>query len=1102
MAFEFITKAKDFLKEKTSEFFKPTSNVRARDIIREIPKATKDVGVSIFQGSMRGLDTLGRTFLGEPVTKKKTPTGKLETALFGEKPFSLSTEGSDFTRLFGVKEDSRAGKFINPIVGLGFTLIDAIPGGGASKSVAIKSAEDIISLLKTVSDDAVKTISKTSDPNIIKQTLKMESGMGARAFKSTKTNIDDIVSTLAKTTDEDTVKNILKTEQDKYISHLDNRIKEYTKMTEEAFNKRTSDLVKQKQQIEALPLKQRIIQGIRPTESIRVNPYKVLKTRIDAMAKASKTGALFAKKEIYKMQDELVQQIKTDIPLQIRGKFITQIRNANTPKKLSDALLKVDTESLIIAKELEASKRIGKTRQKIAFINKINEFNQLAIRDIKNTIGIDKPIKKMNEEEITKFFNELVKRMQTKIGRASEFAKRKDKITMDEYSIAHQYFENPTLKEKISGVKDDILKTADKYVGILSERLREISPEILSRTRKMEMDIKINEMKDIKGIESLVKGMINFRKSNFQEYKALDLMLKNGDIDEALKLVGSNSPIGKSIIESRSVLDGIHSRLKEVNSKIGYQEGYFPRQINPNKIDEFMDFISTTPIAGPINRAIAEREMKLGRSLNIDEKTAVINSMIRGFNPSSITLASPKNLEERVFQFLPPEVNQFYDDVVETLPKYIRSMNEYIEARKLFGKVDKNLIGDDYNITDSVGAYVAKLQDENKITTNEARELQSILTARFNQGQMSKFVGDLKNAGYILTMGQPTNAITQIGDLGISAYNNGLFGTVKALLGKKKITAQDLGIDQMAKEFSDVSGKKFNLGKLTQQIFKATGLTKFDFLGKNTLINGAFEGARQKILRGDAKIKQEFVNIFDKRADEVMNKVSKGIIDEDSKFYLFNILSDFQPITDLEVPEKYLTSSNGKLFYQLMTWSIKALNTYRREVISEIKQGNTISGLQNFVKLTAFLTLAGATANEVKDFIRGKEVPFKENVINSMIQISGIFNRYGLEKGAREGAIFGEAFPVPPQVSLIDNTIQDLSKVLTSFTDADKSFEINDLRSTRNIPFGGDLYYWWFGKGAEKKEETKSTTGLKRVDTLKKSNGSLKRTDKGLKRTQ
>lgn len=1093
MALKFLTKAKDFLKEKTSEFFSPIANkVRTRDVVREVPKAIKDVGVSIFQGTMRGLDTLGRTFLGEPVTKKKTPTGKVETALFGKQPFSLTTEGSDFTKLFGVKEDSRAAKFINPVVGLGFTLIDAIPGSRVAKESVIKSAKELIPLLKTVSDDAVKIIAKTNDPNVIKQTLKMESGMGAKAFKSTKTNIDDVVSILAKTTDEDSVKNILKTEQSKYINHLETKVAEYTKMTDEQFAKRTENLYKQKKQIEALPVRRRIVEGIRPTETQRVNVYKTLKTRIDSMAKASKGGASFKKKEIFKLQDELVQQIKTDIPLQIRGKFITQIRNANSPERLSKALSKVDNESLEIAKQLASAKRVGKTRQKIAFINKISEFNQLAMRDIKATIGIDKPIRKMNEEEITTFFNELVKRMQTKIGRASAFAKRKEKITMDEYSIAHQYFEDTPFKESLSNIKDEVLKTADEYIGVLSERLREISPELLSRVRKMEMDIKVNEMKDLKGIEPLVKSMVGFRKTNFQEYKAVDLMLKNGDVDEALKLVGKDSVVGKSIQEARPVLNGIHTRLKEVNSKVGYEEGYFPRQVTPSKVDDFMDFISETPIAGPINRAIAERVMKLGRELNIEEKTAVVNSMIRGFNPSSITLANPKSLEERVFKFLPPEVNQFYDDTIETLPKYIRSMNEYIEARKLFGKVEKNLIGDDYNINDSVGAYVSKLLDSKEITTNQARELQEVLTARFNQKQLSAFVGDLKNAGYILTMGQPTSAITQIGDLGISLYRNGVWGTAKALLGKKKITAQDLGIDQMAKEFSDTGGKKFNLGKLTQQIFKATGLTKMDFLGKNTLINGVFQGTKQKILIGDFKVKKEFVQIFGERADEVMTKFSKGIIDEDSKFYLFNALSDFQPITDLEVPQKYLTSGNGKLFYQLMTWSIKALNVYRREVISEIKQGNTVNGLQNFIKLTAFLSIAGATANEVKDFIRGKDVPFKENVINSMIQISGIFNRYSLEKGAREGAIISEAFPVPPQLSLIDNTLSDLAKTWTAMSDADKSFEINDLKSVRNIPLGGDLYYWWFGKGADKKE---TTTTSKRVDVVKKKT-SAKRKDK------
>lgn len=1061
--------------DKISNFFEPKDEkVRIRDVVREVPGATKDVGIDIFQGVMRGLDSLGRAVVGEGVRKTKKPEGKIEQSLFGKEEFSAETEGADLTKLIGIDPESRGGKILNPIIGLSFSLVDAVPGG-QSRRVAIDSAENLIKSLRNVSDDAVSSISKTDDFNTIKKTLFQESGLRDSSLKAIGTKSDDLLKKLASENDTGKIKSILKDEQDKYINHLQKKVDSFKKTTDEAFNKRTSDLQKQKNQIAKLPVKSRIDATIKPREQVKTNVYDSLIKRIDDISKATKSGVKIAKDEVFEMQDQLVKAIKNDIPLQYRGRFITQIRNANTPTKLQKALTKVGKESKEISDVAQKAIQTGKKRQKISFIQKMNSFSQLATQDIKKTIGVNKPIRQMSDGEVDKYFNELVKRVNNNRGRyAVDLKKTKKKLNIDDYATAHLYVEDKGIKQTLKKTRKSITKTADNFAGVLSERLREISPEILTAVRKMEFNIKQHTSKDLKTLEPLVIKLTKLRKDNFQVYKGVDLMLKNGEIDEALKHVDKD--MADAINKVRPMLDDIHKRAKETGSDIGYLDGFFPRQIAREKVDDFLDHVNKTPISGPIRKAIADRELKLGRSLDNKERAAVINTMIRGYKQSSISLANPKSFEKRMFDYLPPELNQYYEDVVETLPKYIRSVNENIEARKLFGKVDKNLIDGDFKLDDTIGAYIAKLQDENKINSQQARELQEIMTARFNQGQMDDWVGGMKNAGYLLTMGQPTNALTQIGDLGFSWYKAGLTRTLINVFKKKKITAQDLGITKMAKEFQDTSGKKFNIGKLVDQVFSLTGLSKMDFLGKNTLINATLDSSIAGIKRGNKKTLNEFQFIFGKRADEVMDKMSRGIIDEDAKFYAFNILSDFQPITDLEVPAKYLTASNGKILYMLQTWSIKALNTYRRDVVSKMTNADNVgdyaSALQNFVKLTTTLTLAGATANEIKDFVRGKDVPFKENVVTALIQISGIFSRYGLEKGAREGSIVGEAFPVPPQVSLIDNSLQDLHEAWITFSDAEKDLEINNFRLTRNAPLGGDLYYWWLGRGATRGEKS------------------------------
>ena len=50
-----------------------------------------------------------------------------------------------------------------------------------------------------------------------------------------------------------------------------------------------------------------------------------------------------------------------------------------------------------------------------------------------------------------------------------------------------------------------------------------------------------------------------------------------------------------------------------------------------------------------------------------------------------------------------------------------------------------------------------------------------------------KFLRSLRDFGYAVTLANPISALTQVKDVGMSAYVNGLIPTLKSVFGKKNV---------------------------------------------------------------------------------------------------------------------------------------------------------------------------------------------------------------------------------------------------------------------------------------------------------------------------
>jgi hypothetical protein len=774
-------------------------------------------------------------------------------------------------------------------------------------------------------------------------------------------------------------------------------------------------------------------------------------------------------------KQEILDRVVNELPVSVRGRFVKALLRATTPAQQRKLAERVDRDIQAFNEAKELRRRLGTQRSKIAFIRKIGEFNQAAVTDSKKRLGITNSIKRMTEAELDKMVEQLKARLRFKRSRGftpsiEERGSKKPDIKETEYDVNRQLASNKkgTLGNNIKKAAEKVGKGVDVFAGAISTRLENIDPSLKARLRKFEFDALQSVKRDMDNVLPFSKKI---KKLKPDTYKDLDFAMKNGDTAKINEIIDGND-LRAEYDKVRKVLDDIYERANSVGFDIGYLPNYFPRMIND--ASGFLEFMAQRDDWSAIDEAIQQKEMALGRTLDLQEKVQMINTLIRGYSGGKITLSGVGNMKSRIIDLITPEMNQFYQDANSSLLRYIDVVNEKIEARKFFGKerpIDKK--EDQFNnLDDSIGYFTTQLYSEGKLTVAQEQELKDILTARFNPGAVGPIAGIFRNMSYIDVLGSPINAVTQIGDMAFTAYNAGIIKTAKSLpaslIGKAQISKEDIGL--MRSQISAELTNNNRTAQLVDTVFRLTGLTAIDRIGKETLINSSFLKYQELAQRDPEKLKREIKDIFntgrpEDSPDAVVEDLQAGRITENVKYLVFNELLDFQPIALSEVPQKYLSSGNGKIFYMLKTWTLKMFDVYRREVFQTMKVDKK-QGVLNMLKLTTFLVLFNGMADEIKDFMLGRKTTMEDRTIDQLLKIAG-FSRYSVSQAQRKGLGSTALEQITPPAQAIDNITRDAISMLI---DHEESVKINKLRSIREIPLIGEFYYWWFGKGIETKE--------------------------------
>jgi uncharacterized ParB-like nuclease family protein len=367
----------------------------------------------------------------------------------------------------------------------------------------------------------------------------------------------------------------------------------------------------------------------------------------------------------------------------------------------------------------------------------------------------------------------------------------------------------------------------------------------------------------------------------------------------------------------------------------------------------------------------------------------------------------------------------------------------------------------DSKIENSVGNLLFEMAEQGRITHTQELRLKELLLARFsNQGLGNEFWRLVRDGGYIWTLGNFESAITQFGDLGTSAYKNGLWNTAfeyaKAWAGKSEITIDDLGLGKVIQDggYADTSA----FSQMLDKVLKYTGFEKMDKIAKQTLVNSSIRKAREQAANNDPELEEYLRHEFGEKWVDVKEDMKTGAItDEIMEYAMFQLL-DVQPITIDQMPRYYAEGGKKRLFYMMKSYFIKQLNEYRK-ICFETAKKDPWKAVIDLTRLTVYLMLFNAGADLLKDLLFGRPIDVTDTLVNNIF-IGGSINRYQAMSVKREG-LFKTLqkqlmFPV-----MMDEVIVDVL--------SDK--DVANWNTWKNIPLVGRPYYWWFGGGHLKTEK-------------------------------
>lgn len=637
-----------------------------------------------------------------------------------------------------------------------------------------------------------------------------------------------------------------------------------------------------------------------------------------------------------------------------------------------------------------------------------------------------------------------------------------------------------------SKVTNDVV---DRVINTTIRQVKKFSPVVAQRLQKFEMDqsvISARFQHELAPFLELSRRIPNRFKNEFAK------RLYNGHWDDAAQLakdagittfkVGESwidrpfSKVTSSVDEAmeigRKVLNDVHQYADDgLEEGVSFLPNYFPRNVKDYQgLLRALGIKEDAFLRSQLRQKAKDLGLKSVTELNEKQRIEVLNAMLSG-NPR-YTPKGASWVKQREIENVDDDLMKYYgDDVRGNITNYINKTINHVEKYKFFK--DNNALGGlkgEFNTELSVGALVDDLVKKGKFK-GDTEDLKNILKTRFGAGEESPhtFLQNLRSFTNTLLLGNPMSALIQAGDQFVNLYRYGMKDGGKAIiesaLGRTVTNVDDFGLRNFIA--ADISGGAGTAKAIQDSFMKLSGFRAMDRFGKNSLLQGAWNKATRlaKSDKGIKKLKEEWGETFGNEFDSLVSDLQAGKVSENAKLLLWNELSGSQPISLSDMPQKYLGSPDGRIFYQLRSFTLKQIQLLADDVKDEFDKGNYAKAGKNAVAYAVLVGGGNAAVQEARNAARGRGFDIErlpEHWLNYLMS-TALTSKFGVDQLA-EGNVAGfvESALAPPL-----GAIGDLANDAVDIAGAVKEGRKIDPKEFRRVPGLGDLYYNLFGGGAE-----------------------------------
>jgi hypothetical protein len=633
----------------------------------------------------------------------------------------------------------------------------------------------------------------------------------------------------------------------------------------------------------------------------------------------------------------------------------------------------------------------------------------------------------------------------------------------------------PIIRKTAAGLESALSK-GDKVWRPIVSRMEDINKHLGNRMHKFELDQNLLRQEYVDRIlpfsdhynlmtpatQKTLQRLSSNEKTMPKAFEMLEKLQKRDD--RFAGVVGE-------FAATRSALDDLHALQIKNGIEVPYRKGYMPRVMDyekymksfgkkppsqlkvmegkalQKKLDEMYAHMELDPAAGSVKSG----KMFNAAEVELDsmEKAEVLRDYFEGRRPAGSGKTGYQ--KARTIDAITGENQMHYSDMLDGLQDYVNNATYKVTRNRFTGKgaggMEKSIFAD---ITAHAG--------------DRAQEAADLVQKRLAGGErrVGKGTNIARNFIYATTIGNPWSTITQLGDMGMNAYRNGLINTVSPFGPKVKL--KDFGLNDIAAEFTDAGAMKGAMDKL----FRGTGFKQLDVAMKQNNMRGALRQAKKQLANKGSRSYKKFIEenrpYFEGETDDLVNALKRNDMDnENVKLFLFTRLSKTQPISLSEMPEAYLNMRRGRLAYALKTFTIKQVEVVRADILRKLAKKETMKeGMQNAARLAVLFGGGTTGINIAKDFMLGRPVDVKDSTVDALMQNIGI-SKHAIYKGKNDGIIgFGAAVFAPPAPVL-----NEAIKVAFS-DDKEEALQKQSGEMLKYLPGVGRDVYWRIGPGVER----------------------------------